>query len=102
MTPATSPSLVVATTIKQQLGHGALVMLGATNFIGSDRALSFKIAGSRSVSHIRITLEPSDTYRVEFIKCARYDFKTVADLTGLYADALLGAIENHTGLRTSL
>ena len=54
--------------IREQLGHKALYMLGAKNLGATDRSLSFKIGrNSKKVNYIKITLEPSDTYRVEFL-----------------------------------
>lgn len=108
MTATARPDyMLAADAIKAQLG-GAAVMLGATNFIGGQNDarspyLSFKIGrNDHKVTHIRITLEPTDTYRVEFLRCYRFDCKTLADESMVYADRLRATIEQHTGMRCSL
>lgn len=92
-----------AEIIRDQLGGGALMMLGAKDILGSENALQFAIRGSRKVSKIRITLDPSDTYTVEFFKKnGRFDYATVATVEGVYVDSLHAVIETNTGLYTSL
>lgn len=100
----TTNTLEVANTIKGQIGNRALFMLGAKNFLGSENALTFKISGSpKRVSHIRVTLEPMDTYLVEFIRCHGTKLPvTLASRDGVHADSLVSVIENETALRTSL
>lgn len=94
--------LTVANIIRDQLGRQALAMLGAKDLVGSEKALSFKIRGSKTVSHIRIELDPSDTYTVTFSKVRGLNVKEVAKLDGIYVDSLHPLIEKHTGLYTKL
>ena len=92
----------VATTIRDQIGHKALYMLGAQNIGGTENSLSFKIRGTNKVSHIKITLNSMDTYDVEFFKIRGSKISTVNKVDGIYADQLLEIIEQNTGLYTSL
>ena len=81
-------------------------MMGAKNLLGSEDALQFKIGrNAKRVTHIRVTLDATDTYTVEFIRVGRAPmFKTtpVADFSGVYADQLHAIIEANTGLYLSL
>lgn len=55
------------------------------------------------VTHVRVTLEPSDTYRVEFLRVtASRDVVDVAVLGEVHADGLRILIEGRTGLKLSL
>lgn len=97
-------SLSVANTISSQIGSRALFMIGAKNLCASENSLSFKIMGNaKKVTHIRVTLTLSDTYRVEFLRCVgTKPLVTIADRDDVYAENLLAVIESETGLRTSL
>lgn len=99
-------SLNVANEISRQIGNRAFAMMGAKNLLGSEDSLQFKVGrNAKRVTHIRVTLDPSDTYRVEFIRVGRAPmFKTtpVADFDGVYADTLHALIESNTGLYLSL
>ena len=78
-------------------------------FHASETSLSFKIGRNAGrdhgrVSHITITLDPSDTYTVEFIRCntrAKEVRKVLASYTDVYVDMLHNLIESETGLVTS-
>ena len=90
---------MIANIIKDQLGHKALYMIGAKDLTGSENALSFRIGRNcKSVNAIKITLEPSDTYTVEFLRGS----KVVAKCEDVYCDSLHQVIERHTGMYTSL
>jgi len=99
----------VANTIAQQLGF-ALRMIGAKNLLAHQDGLSFRIGrNSSGINHIKITLDPSDTYSMTFTKvpstrqlCAGKEPKTVASVSGVYVDAMKRVIESNTGLYTSL
>jgi hypothetical protein len=100
----------MADTIKGQLGNKATVMLGATDFGWSaESGFTFRIRGCKTVSHIRIKVR-QDLYDIEFLKTGRrgrgmnahYYCDTVARSLGIDAEGMHGAIEMHTGLRTSL
>lgn len=103
---ANGTDLTVANTILAQLGGAARLtaMLGASGFVGSEDALSFRIkaANKHKIKVIRVTLEPSDTYRVELWSIKGSTPTLVKSLTGIYNDGLIRAIEEETGLYLSL
>lgn len=95
--------LTVANEIKNQIGTRALFMLGACNILGGEKELTFKIRGCRKVTHITITLDPSDTYTVTFCKCRGFEAPTtVKEVEMVHADGLCQVIEINTGLAVSL
>jgi hypothetical protein len=96
--------MTVAATIRQQVGSRAFVMMGSRLILEDERSILFEIRGCPKINKARITLEPTDTYRVEFFKIARrgLDVTTVADHEGVYADSLRPLIEKQTGLYLSL
>jgi hypothetical protein len=102
----TTPTLQVAQTILQQLGGRRFVaMTGASKFVGSDRALSFRLPSyfaRNGINAVRITLLPSDTYRVEFSRCRATKFVPVSTHEGIYCDGLQALFTAETGLATSL
>jgi hypothetical protein len=54
------------------------------------------------MSHVRVTLMPSDTYKVEFINVRGTNVKTVAEADDIYCDQLKELVEQKTGLYLSL
>ena len=104
MTNETATDLTCAKIIAEQIGKQALFMLGAKDLVGDRKSLAFRIRGCRRINKIRITLDPSDTYTVEFFKIIRRGFtcERVKWIDGVYNDMLCEVIENATGLRTSL
>ena len=101
----TKTNNTVATTIRAQLGNGTLTMLGAHTLIDHGDALSFKIRGSRKANYVKVILDPSDTYTVEFVKLGRapsFKVTEVASFSMVYADNLHQVIERVTGLYTRL
>jgi hypothetical protein len=97
-------SLEVANTILQQLGGKKfVVMTGASNFVGSSDALSFKIGkNANKVTHVRITLTPADLYNVTYLNVRGTTVKTVTTDEGIYADMLRECFTRSTGLHTTL
>lgn len=105
-------SIEVANTIREQLGHQALLMLGAKNLSSTGKGpnelggLSFRIGNNaKGVTHIKISLHVSDTYKVEFIKQHRapsYEVERLHVSEDIYVDQLHDLIERHTGMYTSL
>jgi hypothetical protein len=97
-----------AETILSQLGGQRFVaMTGAKNFVGSDNSLSFRLPGAggyckASIDFVRIHLEPSDTYTVEFGKIRGTTYKVVESVGDVYNDSLTAVVERVTGLRCSL
>lgn len=91
----------VALTILKQMGGGRLkVMIGAKNFSTSEKALGFQFPNpKRSLGNrVRIVLDPSDTYTMEFYN----GMKLVKKVDGLHAEDLKKAFEKQTGLYLSL
>lgn len=99
-------------TLQQLGGKNRLsVMIGATEFFSENegKTLRFKFKMCSKANLIRITLDPSDTYTVEFIKQGRLSRKTftvksstVKVVDGVYNDMLRDVFENFTGLYLSL
>ena len=102
----------IAQTIVEQIGRRALVMIGAKDLTGGDNYLSMHVGrGPRGATHVRVVLEPDDTYTVESLSCRRtrdaygipsISRKVVASTSDIYAEQLCQAIETVTGLYTSL
>lgn len=93
----------VAETIRQQIGHKALYMIGAKNLLAHDDALSFKIGrNSKSVNYVKITLTPADLYDIKFSWVTKNGEKVRSSEEGIYCDMLHGAIERNTGMYTKL
>ena len=95
----------VAEIIADQIGHKAFYMLGAYNLLNhgdEEKALSFRIKGSRKVNYIKISLTPADLYDIEFGKVWGLNYKVVKTVEGVYADMMHDLIEQNTGLYTKL
>lgn len=93
----------IAAAILAQLGGNRLVaMTGANGFLNLENGLQFKFKGSKKANCVRITLEASDLYTVEFFKIKGYDAPSVSKHTGLYDVALKPTFERLTGLSLSL
>lgn len=96
-----------STLIKQLGGMGKLVaMVGAKDVMRTERnghpALSFKFKGSTKANYVIITLDPSDTYTLQFGKIVKYDLKPTGEFHGVYAAQLKPTFERFTGLYLSL
>ena len=104
----TSKSLEIVKTISEQLGAKTFYMLGAKHKgYGTDKKgytyISFKISGSKKVSHIKITYnEGMDLYDMEFGKVRKNEYKIINTVEGVYNDMLNQIIESNTGLYTRL
>lgn len=98
-------------------GNRFLVMTGCHHLLGDTDSLSMKIPRNASrANHLKITLKPDDTYRMEFRryrdgcfsvrngKC--YQTKaineTVQTFDGVYFDQLQSLFTSVTGMYTSL
>lgn len=95
-------NLEVADTIRAQIGGRAFLMLGAKDLLAIENGLQFKIRGSRNANVVQIVLDASDTYTVTFQKGRGLNWRTVAEVSDVYADSLHRVIESNTGLYTSL
>ena len=93
----------VAATIAQQIGHKALVMIGASNICAGDNCIVMKIGrNSKGWNYLKIALNGLDLYDMTFQRirnCKIADEKVINDI---YHDQLCDIIERETGLNTSL
>ncbi len=96
----------VAKTILAQLGGNRFIaMTGASSFSSGPNVLTFRLPArmaKNKVSAVRITLDPSDTYTVEFLKMVKYECVTVSKHENIYFDMLQELFTRETGLYTSL
>lgn len=94
----------VAQTILQQLGGNRFIaMTGAKHLCTSGRDLSFRIGRNAGrVSHVRITLDASDTYTVKFLAVRKLAVREIESASLVYADMLRPMFERVTGMATSL
>lgn len=105
----------VAEEIKNQIGRQAFFMMGAKNMSKGHNEdgteyLSFKVGrNSKSVTHIKVSLNANDEYDIEFGKIGRGSmvapgptYKVMNKVSGIQADQLHEAIEGNTGLYLSL
>ena len=105
----TSTTQQVAQTILSQLGGNRFIaMTGCSNFGSTPNSLSFKLprgSAKNKATHCTITLDASDTYTVEFVKCnmrAAVYRQVVAETSMVYAESLTEMFTAATGLYTSL
>jgi|ERR1017187_2320442 hypothetical protein len=94
----------VANTILQQLGGAQFAALtGAKQFVAGDMFLQFSIPTSNDgINKVRITLDPRDTYTVEFWAIRKAWFKQISSHSDVYCDMLQDVFEHATGLYVTL
>lgn len=93
----------MAQNIISQLGRMTLAMIGAKNLMSTGKGLQLDIGSNpMRLSRIVITLDPSDTYTMAFIKGRGLKARVAKSLDGIYVDALHETIRNNTGLYTNL
>ena len=99
-----SSELLVANEILKQLGGNKFRCLtGCSNLIGTETSLSFKIIrNEKKITHVRITLNDSDTYDIKYFRCWRNKTTTISESNGVYCDQLTNDFEINTSLYTSL
>ena len=90
------------TILKQMGGAGRIkTMIGAKNFVSSGNSVMFQFPNpNRIANKVRITLDPNDTYTMEFYKGASAD--PVKSFEGLYASDLRKTFEQFTKMYLSL
>ena len=108
-TSKSSEDLTVANTILAQLGGGGRLtaMIGAKDFLGDANSLKFRFAApaKNGANLVRVQLDASDTYTVEFYKIGRapaFECSKINSISFVYDDQLVPVIESETGLRLSL
>ena len=79
--------LVVAETIRSQIGRRALIEVGAKNFVGDERSLRFNTHNCAGVKVI-VTLNADDAYDVVVGVIRKYEWVEVLKFDGVYADQL--------------
>lgn len=100
----------VAAEILRQLGGKRFAKVtGAKDFLGDEKSLMFSLPSTRhfvkdGINKVRITLDPSDTYTIEFMKISRrngeFNIKTIKETDGIYNDMLQEVFSRYTGLTT--
>jgi hypothetical protein len=91
--------MTIATTIRNQIGHRALYMLGAKNIAGTANSLSFKIAKNNSkANYINITLNSMDNYDIEFIRIFKFNREVIKKFENVDAENMHEIIRDTTGL----
>ena len=95
--------------IRRQIGQGTFAMLGARNlFDGTDQQgnhyLQFKIGTNPSeITHIKVTLNKSDTYDIDYGKLLRnLDYKIIDSSSGILGTNIVSDLGRRTGLATTL
>lgn len=102
---ATPPPSIANVILAQLGGSGRLsMMIGAKNFIDHNGALSFKVGrNGKGVNYVKITLDASDTYTVEFRFVRGVSTNNLkSKAKGIYADQLKGVIERGIEMYLSL
>lgn len=96
--------LEIANTILEQLGGRRFqVMTGARNFAAIESGLTFQIPKAKNgIRYVKIILEPSDTYYVEFWSYSGKDSRLVTSHENIYHDMLQDLFTEETGLYTRL
>lgn len=98
-------------TIEQLGGRRIFAMaFDAKRSTCSDTQLQLRIAAALvkgikdKPTHVRITLDASDTYTVELLRVNRrtWDVAMLRTVSGVYADSLRSLVESMTGLRLTL
>lgn len=96
----------IAKTILQQLGGNKfIVMTGAKTLVDHGNGLSFKLPSNFAtggINYVKITLEPSDEYTVEFGKLRGLKYTVIETVEGVYCDMLQDVFTSATGLDTHL
>jgi len=98
----------VARTILQQLGANKFAaMTGARSFLDLGNGLSFKLPGAsgftkQGINYVKIILDPSDTYTMEFGRVRGGNYKIIHTEQGVYFDQLQPIFTATTGLETHL
>ena len=87
-------------------GQRAVVMIGAKNIVQSQEenfvAFKFMTGAANKANYIKITLNASDTYTVEFGYIRGMNYTVRSSLEGLYAEDLKSYFEEQTKLYLSL
>lgn len=96
----------VSNEIAAQLGgfNRIRLMTGTKEFVYDDKSLRMKIGKNpKNITHVKITLDPSDEYTVEFMKWngRKLEMKVVSKREGVYNNMLKDVFYEGTGLYLS-
>ena len=99
-------NMQIAKTILEQLGGRKFTfMCGVKHAAAIERGLSFRIPGTMTrnrINYVKITLEPSDTYKVDFGVIRGHTYKIVSTHDDIYCDDLAELFRSETGLETRM
>lgn len=94
---------VPAEILRQLGGNMFRMMTGAKDFMGGNDRLTFRIGrNAKGVNMVRIILEPSDLYTMEFMAVRNCVFKMTARAEEIYNEDLTAIFTEHTGLDVRL
>ena len=105
--PAETKQTVAKIILEQLNGHKFVVMTGAKTLTDHGNALSFRLPSKphytkNGINYVKITLDPSNTYTVEFVRIRGMKITPIEKLTDIYCDSLREVFTRATGLDTSL
>ncbi|EBZ4888481.1 hypothetical protein EZW88_24480 [Salmonella enterica subsp. enterica serovar Bredeney] len=97
---------IAVETLNQLGGNKFIAMTGAKNFVWLEKSgLIFKLPSDfarNGINLVRIKLEPSDTYNIEFLKSRGASLKSIASFEIIYCDQLQEIFTVTTGRYTHL
>jgi hypothetical protein len=96
---------VAQTILKQMGGTGKLAaMVGAKDFIAYPNGVAFKFMdpGAGKPNYVKIVLNASDTYDLEFGRLRGMNYKVIKTADDVYVESLRSLFERTTGLYLSL
>jgi hypothetical protein len=102
---AQQQSMQIAETIIKQLGGREFIALtGSKQLVALASGVQFSIGtGAKDgINKCRITLDPSDTYTVEFFRFNGIEAKTISIHDDVYNDSLQDVFERATGFYVTL
>lgn len=98
---------ICQTIIQQLAGNYSRLhtMTGVKHLVSDNEKKSLTLvfpARITKFNYITITLLPSDTYHVKFMKFVGVNLKKEVEFSDIYAENLKELVENQTGMRLSL
>lgn len=103
--PAITRMSVTAETILDQIGINRMsMMIGVNAVMHAENSVQvrFRARGLNGINLFKITLDPSDTYNVQFYKITKNGATLKREFSDVYADMLIDLIETTTGLACQL
>ena len=100
-----SSSFSAGQVLNQLGGNKFIAMTGAKDFVKDDakQMIAFKIGrNAKSINYVRITLNPMDTYDMEFIMIRAGKLTVKSKAEGVYNEQLQEVFKEHTGMNTHL